>query len=409
MNEEDFIARQFFDYYSHHVVEEPTAVNQREFGFGTWQRKIADRNFSFQNGAQFNSFLRQELPFYASYSVAYYRFPGAQPTSAKQWLGGDLVYEFDADDLKLNCALDHTTWHCTNCTAHVTGSPKLCGECGEKVSLKEWVCPECLGEVKQQTLRLVEWLRNDLGIASGLNACFSGHKGYHVFIRSDAVYALSPSARLELLDYLTAHNLDFSLIGYGLENARGKPFSCPVPKQSMGWGSKTVFALKDFLASCDAELLSVAGSISFREAEKLLLNRNELLAGLDRGSLIALSGKKGSTFWNALLSHVLGKRLLLKLDRQTSVDISKIVRVPNTLHGGTSLLSKKIPLESLGSFDPLADCIVFDKKRPLMVFVQNAPKFYFDGQWMGPFGQERVELPSATALYLLCKGAAILP
>ncbi|KKW40743.1 MAG: hypothetical protein UY87_C0013G0016 [Candidatus Peribacteria bacterium GW2011_GWC2_54_8] len=62
--------------------------------------------------------------------------------------------------------------------------------------------------------------------------------------------------------------------------------------------------------------------------------------------VVALSmfGKKSKQFWQLLLEHfVEGQKLFI--DRQTSIDLVKIVRVPETLHGGTGLLAKKIQLE----------------------------------------------------------------
>ena len=42
-------------------------------------------------------------------------FDQARPMEAKHLLGDDLIYEFDADDIKTPCKLTHDSWKCKSC------------------------------------------------------------------------------------------------------------------------------------------------------------------------------------------------------------------------------------------------------------------------------------------------------
>ncbi|MDH7503861.1 MAG: hypothetical protein QHJ82_14275, partial [Verrucomicrobiota bacterium] len=57
------------------------------------------------------------------------------------------------------------------------------------------------------------------------------------------------------------------------------------------------------------------------------------------------------------------------------------------------------------SFDPLK-CAVAFKSEEVKLYVDEAPQFRMGEETFGPFNQQKVELPLAAALFLLCKEAA---
>jgi hypothetical protein len=56
-------------------------------------------------------------------------------------------------------------------------------------------------------------------------------------------------------------------------------------------------------------------------------------------------------------------------------------------------------------FDPLKRAIAF-KKGEATIYIEEAPEFRLGEERFGPFRKQKVVLPMATALFLLCKGAA---
>lgn len=403
MNSQQFVEKKFSEFYEKNLIEGPSSIHKREFGFGIWGKKIISRNLAFRDKKEFNYFLRAKNPLYVSFSAACYDFPSARPTSAKNITGSYLVYEFDADDLKTECSLKHTIWVCPSCKSTGLGAVSNCTQCGSLTEVQEWVCPECLDETKKHTLRLMDFLKEDFGFSSGLSVNFSGHKGFHLHIESEQVFLLPQHARLELLDYLTAQGLRLESQGFFLQQKR---FFCPVPKNARGWSKKILLGLADLLENADAEKIAALGSVSVKDAKTISENKEAVLKAIESGYLYSLPGKKTDVFWNSIISYIVQKKAL-PLDRQTSTDLAKIVRVPETLHGGTGLLAKNVSLSELKKFNPLDQAIAFSN-NPIRVFVKKTPKFYFDRQWLGPFESEFVELPEAAAVYLLCKQSAVL-
>ena len=125
---------------------------------------------------------------------------------------------------------------------------------------------------------------------------------------------------------------------------------------------------------------------------------------MERGQLLSASGVKPEKFWKSALQYIASEEQLT-LDRQTSVDINKIIRVPNTLHGSTGLQAKIADVSSLNGFDALKESVVLPESE-MKISNASSPKFYVGGKWFGPFKEENVSLPSYAAFFLLARGAA---
>ncbi|MFH1256080.1 MAG: DNA primase small subunit domain-containing protein [Candidatus Diapherotrites archaeon] len=401
MQPEAFLSKKFREFYSSKKLLGPPAIAQREFGIGAFGRKITERHIAFDSAADLNHFLRDESPLFVSYSAAYYSFPERKPMSAKGFLGSDLVYEFDADDLRTECKQEHDKWLCRKCGAHGKGLVDECSNCGESVEREEWVCPECLGAVKKQVFRLLDFLRDDFGFSEGISLNFSGSKGYHIHIRSKGIRNLSDRARIELLDYLTAQQLSMEALGFNLE---GKRLYCPPMASAKGWGKKVLERIVLLFEKGDAEEIAAKSGISFRRAQQLLTDRSTILSELNQGLLFQIQGRDAKRFWISLVNSAVGA-LSLPVDRQTSSDLSKIVRVPETLHGGTGLAAKELSLKQLKEFNALNECVVFSKKMLKVELVRETPKFFLGGEWFGPLGIGEQGLPEFAAVYLAGRGA----
>ncbi len=403
MPAESFLRERFADYYKRNIIGGPPNVMSREFGFGEFGKKISSRHLSFSGVEELNSFLRTNVPFYISYSTAYYSFPAARPMQAKQMQKADLIYEFDADDIKTDCKELHDSWKCSSCGESGAGLLKNCPNCGSGVSVDEWVCPECLNAVKLQVKRLLGFFESDFGITEGFFLNYSGSKGFHIHLRSDAFSGLSAQARIELVDYLTAHEIDFEKLGFVFSK---KTFSCPKYGGALGWSGRIMNWLFDKFDTQSIGELDVVSGVPSKDVKVLIDKKNEVLDGFRKGFLYPLAGKKNQAYWSNLLEFIVSRQKL-DLDRQTSVDVSKIIRVPNTIHGGTGLVAKEFLLAELDKFDGLADSVVFGDK-PFGLKSVIAPKFYLGKKWWGPFAQEDVALPEFVAVYLLAKGHAQL-
>ncbi len=368
--ESEFLKKLFGEYYSKQLIDLP-AVEQREFGFGVFKRKIANRNIALSSINEMNSFLRERKPLFFSYSNAYYKYPDRKPMEKKELTGADIIYEFDADELGLEV---------------------------EEINGYQWFEKRHLGEAKKQVFRLIDLLEKDFGFDSkDFEINFSGKAGYHLHIRSEKIRGLNRKSRIELVDYLTGTGVYFEKLGYDFEKG-----VCSLSEGN--WVVRLNEKVKEFLLLAPKELSKLTG-VQTKKIELLLQKRDEVISAFNRGVLFKLEGKRSADFWKTLFTLAVEKTNS-PIDRQTSIDLNKIIRVPDTLHGDTGFLAKRIPLNELASFDPFVDAIVF-KEGTQRVFVKKAPKFNLLNREFGPFEEEEVELPLFAAVYLLGKGAEL--
>jgi DNA primase small subunit len=410
MGVEDYLRQLLGRYYGSVNICSVPDIAKREFGVGDFGKKISARHLSFSGFESLNVFLREKVPFYISYSNALYDFPSARPMEAKGLVGADLVYEFDADDLKTDCKKLHDSWKCPSCGAFGKGNLRNCTECGSGTLVDEWVCPDCLGEARSQAKKLISLLENDFGMSSGVFVNFSGSKGYHVHVRGGHVRGFSKSARIELLDYITGNNLDFESLGFFYDDK--KIYRCPKYSLSKGWARKILDGVKSLLDKGDVEKIQDIGGTGLPKrggsavVESLLKERHLIFKRMEDGFLSGVRGLKVKEFWGALIKSV-ADELKLDVDRQTSVDINKLIRVPDTIHGYTGLVAKSFDLADFSKFDPLSDSVVLpdDEVRVCKVV---SPRFFLKGKWFGPFNGEGFSCPAYVAYYLLARGAAEL-
>ncbi|MBN1941598.1 MAG: hypothetical protein JW772_05445 [Candidatus Diapherotrites archaeon] len=403
LKEQSFLYKNFSEYYKKNEITEPPMPERREFGIGEYGKKITQRHLSFSGSREFNDFLQKTAPFYVSYSAAFYEKPAARPMSAKQLLGADIVYEFDADDIKTECKKDHDSWVCPKCGSSGKGSVAACTECGSPAKIEQWFCNSCLGEAKKQVFKLTEFLENDLGFSDGIKINFSGSAGYHIHLRSKKIHSLKQSARIELLDYLTATKIDFHSLGFAEE---GRLLHFP-KKENFAWAKRLASGLKKMIEESDSEKIAAIAGMQHSRVKAFLQNKKTILGHMDKGILFAYPGKKNREFWFSLLEHVLSTQKL-DIDRQTSIDLNKIIRVPDTIHGSTGLVAKTIPMDCLQGFKPFADALAFEKTPSIKVLINSAPKFSLGSESFGPFENTQTELPLHAAIYLVAKQAARL-
>lgn len=395
----------FATYYAQNPVTLPYAPEKREFGYGL-QGKIEKRHVGFENAGEFNAFLQNQTPLYISASSAEYDFPTAQPMEAKQLQGNDLIYEFDADDLDTACKQTHDAWKCAHCNAEGKGRVKKCTSCGKGTQLEEWVCEKCLGATKTRTTELVKMLQDDFHFEWGKNVFvnFSGSKGYHVHVRAESIFKIPKTARIELMDYISWHDIDVAALGFYFD---GKQFHCPRYTNATGHSKRILEEVLRMIETSDETDWAIASNTAPRTVKSFLENREHLFKDVHSGVLPALPGKKTEPFWNAVLATIVETRKL-PIDRQTSGDIYKLVRVPNTLHGSTGLLAKTLSPAEWEAFSPLKDAAVLDFGKPRTIFVKKSPALQV-GEGTLPLTQgEEVTVPQGLAVYLVGWGAAEL-
>ena len=83
MQTEEFVKNKFKEYYKNKFISVED-INKREFGIGSWDKKIEMRHLSFNTDEDLNNYLKKDVPFYISYSSAYYLYPEMRPMIKKE-------------------------------------------------------------------------------------------------------------------------------------------------------------------------------------------------------------------------------------------------------------------------------------------------------------------------------------
>lgn len=359
--EELFLRKKFSDYYSSHPVTARQAA-RREFGFGGWEKKIEFRHMHVHDDAELKGKLVNDAPLYVSHSVAYYEYPDARPMVKKNWLSSDLIFDLDAE-------------------AHTCG---------------KFTCNECFGRVKGDAIKLIEeFLVPDFGISkSEISVNFSGSRGYHVHVFSEAVSQLGREARREIADYVGGVGLSFDRLFW----VDGKKFFGPAPSQG-GFGGKFARA---FIAKLGDDSFATSIARKLKKPEE----RAKLKSAIERGNWdnigIANREKKLAEKFNEMKLTMAGR-----IDSNVTADTSKLIRMPNSIHGGSGFLAKSV--DKIDSFEPMLHAPIFGDELMKVKMVEAIPVLSIRGHSFGPTPAGEIrELPASAAIYLLCKKAAVL-
>lgn len=397
----------FRSHYQHSPVESTIALEKREVGIGDFGKKISARHLAFSNNTELNRFLVEKTPFYISYSTAYYKYPERRPMENKILDGSDIVYEFDADDFNLPCKEEHDIWFCQACEASGKGHKDSCPECQGKVEVIEWVCEKCLGHAKSETLRLMDFIEKEFRLdPKTFVISFSGSKGYHLRVTDSKIIPLSKSSRLQMMNYIQGKDINLEKLGFEFKN---KQWFCPSPDIKDGWAGKLMSFLKEYIPEMTTETLKKDFGFSKPKINKLLEHKEVILNKMYNNILwhnFTSDSKQDAKFWEDLLAIAIS-RLGFRIDPMSSSDIYKIMRMPDTIHGGTGLLSTRIKdRDALERFDAFLDPVLFrpDKERSGET-TRPIPKFRLLDTEFGPYNpRERIDLPEYASVYLLLKG-----
>ncbi len=377
LNEEGlaFVKGLISDYYKGNVNLRPDRPEQREFGVGNWERKIAFRHLSFGNAEELKRYLVRESPPYVSYSSSYYRFPAGRPMETKGWLGAELVFDLDATDMNLSCQRAHG---------------------------KGWICRSCLNSVKAETIKLVEdFLVPDFGFSPDeISINFSGNRGYHVHVSNKAVLSLDSEARKEITDYIAGVGVEMQSF-FPTLGMRGKSLTGPKPTDR-GWAGKMA---RHFLAIMDKGIEAMIELGIDKQTATMIYKKKALIQlGINNGNWDMVYIKNKAEFWKRILDNLTIKQSD-RIDRNVTNDTSHLIRLPNSIHGETGLIAKTVGSTSdLEKFEPMRDAIAF-RRGELRISANTNLALYMNGLKFGPYGGN-IKVPIYVGIYLFLKGHA---
>ncbi len=399
-----FIKRAFLQYYTKQGsrISLPTDFRSREFAFLAFGERFMTRHRAIGSREELVNTIRMLVPSDVYYSTAYYARPAVE-MEKKGWLGSDLVFDVDADHIDTSCKANHDMWSCISCGLARRGkAPVQCPSCGKtRFEERAWFCDECLRSAKNEVSKLVDFLTKDFGIPEHeMHTFFSGHRGYHLHVRTEEVRKLDESQRKEIVDYVLGLGLD--AFYQGLYKKPQDAIVGPQPEDP-GWRGRFAREIhRLLLKGTEEELVDLgfsrrqAGLIVKERAQREERWREKILWSEfeDRFHI-------KDTTWKAIIGRAISKSALpAEIDTVVTTDIHRLIRLPETLNGKTGL--RAMAVSNLDAFDPFLDPIAFEGEETVRVI--QAPAFRMGNSTYGPYTEEDVTLPAAAAMLLLCKG-----
>jgi DNA primase small subunit len=394
-----FVQQAFREHYTRDFSfsESLPMIEKREFGFVLFEGWML-RHKSFSTKDELASFLRSSVPRDAYFSCAYYEEPEVE-MDKKGWLGADLIFDIDADHISTPCDKVHDQWTCMCCGFTGKGIvPENCPVCSaEKFDDSTWPCEVCLDSAKSETIKLLDMLTKDFGFSEKeLRVFYSGHRGFHVHIESEAVKSLDTIARKEIVDYVCGLGLDSASFG---SNERG---TVTLDLNDVGWQGRIARGMASLINE-DFKTSEGTG-LKKNVVEALMRNKYAILKDLRESKPLEKVKGVGPETWKKIMDYV-SKWQSANIDTVVTTDIHRLIRLGGTLHGKTGLIKAEFAPSEIEEFDPFRSAIAF-KDGAATVFVSNAPEFRLGDQVFGPFKNRKVELPKAAALLLICKNRA---
>jgi len=398
----NFVQNMFLKYYTEcfHEIGIPPSFEKREFAAMLLRNRIMVRHKSFTTISELENCLRADVPSDVYYSSAYYERPGASEMSAKGWIGADLIFDIDADHIPTSCERTHDEWTCEKCTFSGKGiTPEKCPACGgERFDENTWLCEVCLDSAKSETIKLLDMLTNDFGVAEqSIQVFFSGHRGYHIHITDETMQSMDTVARKEIVDYACALGFDPILQKVDANNMQALSI------EDCGWRGRVAKGIHELVLNTELHDYATGG-LGKNILNVIDKNKDSLLKNLEgRRNPKKLKGL-GPETWKKIVEQTLEFKTS-HIDTVVTTDIHRLIRLTGTLHNRTGLKKVEFPASTIREFDPFTSAIAF-KGGTTTVCISKAPKFRLGDQTYGPYMNEEVKLSTAAAMLLICKKRA---
>lgn len=364
------IKNYFKEYYFKNVdkiANEINEIDSREFAYidfdGGMRRHIA------LTKEVFHKWVVDVVPRDFYHSSAYYLFPDKE-MGQKDWQGGDLIFDIDLDHIKTYKPEEIIL--CRDSEVTVVDREEDCHS--GKINKIVFIDEKGIEMAKRELIRLIELLVRDFDFKlEDINIYFSGGRGFHVHISRENVLEFDSYVRMEIKDYITLDGFDiFNITSF--DNRVIDEF-----RKMLNMNSKTlneVFSLDE---------LTILKNI-FSKGASLKKLRKEINRNLR---------EKINRF---IIDHI-----GVSIDGVVTVDTSRLIRTPYSMHGKTGLIKIRIDYSDLDNFNPFTNAIRSDESM-MQLHVYYLPEVFWHGEYYGPVYNEKIKVPFSLGIYLISRG-----
>ncbi len=348
----------------------PHDLRLREVAIQPWGLDTYKRHLSVRSLDELRELLAAEAARHAYYSSARYRYPDASDMDSKGWMGADLVFDIDADHLP----------YCTDIVKVPVD--------GKEESFTPNACIKLAAE---HVVHLVDVLEYELGIPrQSIRVEFSGHRGFHVvaYLPDDSPWLTASSdVRRELVNYLKALDLDPALLEINVPDdiKRYRRRVSPLVPSKEHPGIR-------------GRLARIAYRLALREGRIVLAEK------LSKGASLASLRRVEPDFEDILMKAK--DYVSIEVDEQVTIDTKRLIRIPGSLNGKTSLPVIVVDVDKLDEFTVTSSLSPFNDLGKVTVrYRVDTPKLEVLGEVLASARSgERRRLPAPIALYLASKG-----
>ncbi|MCX9084441.1 MAG: DNA primase catalytic subunit PriS [Candidatus Methanoperedens sp.] len=457
-----FLRKRFADYYQNFQLTLPHDFPRREWGFIFFDELpevVMRRHKAFSRENEALDYIRGMVPAHAYHSAAYYEFPGASTMKEKKWQGADLIFDLDADHLpgKIHSykgMLDNVKSETSKLLDFLIGdfgfsenniNIVFSGGRGYHIHVHD---PKVLTLESAQRREIVDYIS---GTGLSINYLFkpethglidTGKKFKEKELISPrkvrsfddtsvgfgwgkriSLYIISFLKGVSTKDEVDAINeIKKILNNYNLNNIKTGSISCDIaesivqiknntPKisnkkiaEEVGIPEKKV---RDILIANDLKDFSIEAKKKLKKIKSKAKNPKALDMIETRGII------DDEDLFNAIVLKAIEDNSInlgsAHTDEPVTADIKRLIRMPNSLHGGSGMRVVPLSLTEFKDFDPLNDALVFSEQMIEIEAISPLKPQFSTIEMKGKsftVSEGKNSLPEYAAIYLMCRGAA---
>jgi len=384
----DFFKEKFKEYYRNASLELPQDISLREIALQPFDADYYVRHLSFDSPTQLISYITVNIPRHLYYSSAKYSFPGNNNMSEKGWIGSDLVFDIDANEIP-ECKNNVIEFRfCPSCGYIAKSDEKECPYCHLELKKFEHVDKTCIEKAYSYLISLIDIIENDFGFTN-YKASFSGNRGFHLIVELPQPFdKIDSETRREIVSYITLSDFDKKYIRnmyvHYKEKEKGQGYLVP---RIVDGGLRRRIAL------------SLLKRVSDPDVKSFLMGYTEKIEYVKMLQLVEVLSNQIDDIVN---------ELSIPIDSKVTIDTTHLVRIPNSINGKTGW--KAFIIKDIAEFELNAHNVSISNVNELLKIriVVDLPSIKIIDREFNLKRGDIIVAEYAYASYLIFKGVANL-
>ena len=457
-----FLRKRFADYYQNSQLILPHDFPRREWGFIFFDELpevVMRRHKAFSRESEALDYIRGMVPAHAYHSAAYYEFPGAATMKEKKWQGADLIFDLDADHLpgkvhsykgmldnvksetgKLLDFLIEDFGFSENDTSivfsggrgyhiHVRDPKVLTLESAERREIVDYVSGTGLSIdylFKPEKFVAIDtgrgYMKKEFLSPRKVSSFDETSEGFGWGKRISR-YIISFLKGISTKDEVDAINEITDIIkNYNLKNVQNGSMPDDIAESVIQMKNETPNIsnkkiaeelgiydkkVRDILIANDLKDFSLEAKRKLKKIKKKAQNPKSLNMIETKGII------DDEDLFNAIVLKAIEDNSInlgsAHTDEPVTADIKRLIRMPNSLHGGSGMRVVPLSMPEFQDFDPLNDAVVFSEKMIEIEAISPLKPQFSKIEMKGKsftVSEGKNTLPEYAAIYLMCRGAA---